>query len=163
MPREQRVEYAGAIYHAMARGNRRGDIVLNDEDRNAFVGTLAEVVESSGWVMYAWVLMSNHFHLLLETPEPNLVTGMKWLLGTYGQGWNARRSLGRQPVAKRRSPSPRCLSSATQRGVFPLSVIDCQPLFSSTGTGTSTSTNVRGRSRDQFRKDTFVEVHPLDD
>ncbi|MCH7229178.1 transposase, partial [Haloferula sp. A504] len=45
-----------------------------------------------GWRVHAWVLMGNHFHLLLETPEPNLVTGMKWLLGTFSQGWNARRA-----------------------------------------------------------------------
>jgi putative transposase len=77
MPREQRVEYAGAIYHAMERGNRRGDIVLDDEDRRRFVETLEEVVESSGWVMYGWVLMSNHYHFLFQTPEPNLVEGMR--------------------------------------------------------------------------------------
>lgn len=60
MPRGRRIEYAGAIYHAMARGNRRGDIVLDDRDRRRFVETPKEVVESSGWVLYAWVLMSNH-------------------------------------------------------------------------------------------------------
>ena len=60
MPRERRIEYAGAIYHVMARGNRRGDIVLDDQDRRRFEETLAEVVEASGWVLYGWVLMNNH-------------------------------------------------------------------------------------------------------
>ena len=57
MPRERRVEDAGAIYHAMARGNRRGDIVVDNRDRCRFVETLEEVVEASGWVLYGWVLM----------------------------------------------------------------------------------------------------------
>jgi len=60
MLRERRIEYAGAIYHVMARGNRRGDIVLDDQDRRRFEETLAEVVEASGWVLYGWVLMNNH-------------------------------------------------------------------------------------------------------
>ncbi len=90
MPRERRVEYAGAIYHAMARGNRRGDIVLDDEDRKRFVETLEEVVESSGWVLYAWVLMSNHYHFLFQTPEPNLVQGMSWFQNTWTCRFNAR-------------------------------------------------------------------------
>ena len=73
MPRERRIEYAGAVYHAMARGNRREDIVHDDTDRQRFVETLEEVVEASGWVMFAWVLMSNHYHFLFKTPEPNMV------------------------------------------------------------------------------------------
>jgi hypothetical protein len=56
--RERRIEHAGAIYHAMARGNRRGDIVLDDSDRCRFVETLEEAVEASGWVLYEWVLIS---------------------------------------------------------------------------------------------------------
>jgi REP element-mobilizing transposase RayT len=64
MPRQRRIECSGAIYHAMARGDRREDIVLDDSDRKRFEETLAEVVERSGWVVYAWVLMSNHYQLL---------------------------------------------------------------------------------------------------
>lgn len=93
MPRERRIEYAGAIYHAMARGNRRGDIVLDDQDRERFVETLEEVVESSGWVLYAWVLMSNHYHFLFKTPEPNLVQGMSWFQNTWTRRFNARHRL----------------------------------------------------------------------
>ena len=57
----------------MARGDRRQDIVRDDEDRGRFVGTLEEVVERSGWVRFAQVLIGNHDHLLFKTPEANLV------------------------------------------------------------------------------------------
>ena len=74
MARKLRVEYAGAIYHVMNRGDRRELIVMDDADRQRFVDTLGEVC--------AYVLMPNHFHWVVETPQPNLVAGMKWLLGT---------------------------------------------------------------------------------
>jgi putative transposase len=76
----------------MARGDGGKAIFESDEDRKSFLFRLGQVCGSHGWKVHAWVLMGNHFHLLLETPEPNLVTGMKWLLGTFSQGWNARRS-----------------------------------------------------------------------
>lgn len=76
----------------MARGDGGKAVFEGDDDRKAFLFRLGQVCGSHGWRIHAWVLMSNHFHLLLETPEPNLVTGMKWLLGTFSQGWNARRS-----------------------------------------------------------------------
>jgi len=63
---------------------------LEEEDAKGFLFRLAEVCERSGWKVHAYVLMSNHFHLLLETPEPNLVDGMRYLMGTFSQGWNAR-------------------------------------------------------------------------
>ena len=66
MPRERRIEDAGAICHTMARGNRRGEIVLDDHDRRRFVETLEEAGEASGRVLPAWVLMSDHFHFLLR-------------------------------------------------------------------------------------------------
>jgi len=56
-----------------------------------FLSRLGEVCGCCGWRVHAWVLMGNHFHLLLETPLPNLVAGMKWLLGTFSQGWNRAR------------------------------------------------------------------------
>ena len=80
MARPLRFVYPGAIYHVMARGDGGKDIVLVDEDRLLFLHRLGTVCESHGWRVHAWVLMSNHFHLLLETPEPNLVSGMKLLL-----------------------------------------------------------------------------------
>jgi len=92
MPRALRHQYPGAIYHVMARGDGGKPIFEADDDRKAFLFRLGQVCASHGWRVHAWVLMGNHFHLLLETPEPNLVTGMKYLLGTFSQGWNARRS-----------------------------------------------------------------------
>lgn len=76
----------------MARGDGGKTIFESDDDRKAFLFRLGQVCGSHGWRVHSWVLMGNHFHLLLETPEPNLVTGMKYLLGTFSQGWNARRS-----------------------------------------------------------------------
>lgn len=92
MPRALRHQYPGAVYHIMARGDGGKMIFESDEDGTAFLFRLAQVCGSHGWRVHAWVLMGNHFHLLLETPEPNLGTGMKYLLGTFSQGWNARRS-----------------------------------------------------------------------
>jgi len=90
MARPLRFEYAGATYHVMARGDGGKRIFLDEEDAKGFLFRLAEVCERCGWRVHAYVLMSNHFHLLLETPEPNLVAGMRYLMGTFSQGWNAR-------------------------------------------------------------------------
>jgi putative transposase len=92
MPRALRHQYPGAVYHVMARGDGGKTIFEADDDRKAFLFRLGQVCGSHGWRVHAWVLMGNHFHLFLETPEPNLVTGMKFLLGTFSQGWNARRA-----------------------------------------------------------------------
>ena len=92
MPRALRHQYPGAVYHVMARGDGGKAVFEGDDDRKAFLFRLGQVCGSHGWRVHAWVLMGNHFHLLLETPEPNLVTGMKWLLGTFSQGWNSRRA-----------------------------------------------------------------------
>ncbi len=89
MPRAIRHEYAGAVYHAMCRGNDGQDIFTTDDGRRLFLSTLGEVCGQTGWRIHAYVLMSNHYHLLLETPEPNLVAGMKWFQGTYTQRFNA--------------------------------------------------------------------------
>lgn len=91
MPRALRHQYPGAVYHVMARGDGGKMLFEDDEDGKAFLYRLGQVCQSHGWLVHAWVLMGNHFHLLLETPEPNLVTGMKYLLGTFSQGWNGRR------------------------------------------------------------------------
>jgi len=77
MPRKPRIEYAGAIYHAMCRGNRRAAIFRSDRDCEMFLDTLGEAVGRCGWRVHAYVLMGNHYHMLLETPEPNLVAGMR--------------------------------------------------------------------------------------
>src|SRR5438552_5874800 len=71
MPRQLRVEYEGAIYHLMNRGDRWEPIFLTDEDRELFVQTLGEVCQKTGWQVHAYCLMGNHFHLVVETPRAN--------------------------------------------------------------------------------------------
>jgi putative transposase len=93
MPRQVRIEYPGAIYHCMARGDRREAIVLDDEDRGRFRKLLGELVQQTGWEVFAWVLMTNHYHLVFKTPEPNLVIGMKWLQNTWTKRFNARHGM----------------------------------------------------------------------
>ena len=90
MARKPRIEFAGAVYHVMSRGDRQNDIFRDDRDRDVFLDTLSEACQRQGWIIHAYVLMGNHYHLLLETPEPNLIVGMKWLQGTYTQRFNRR-------------------------------------------------------------------------
>lgn len=90
MPRQVRIEYAGATYHVMARGDRREAIFEDDGDREIFLATLAQAGKRSGWRVLAYVLMGNHYHLVVETPEANLVKGMTWLQTTYTTRYNAR-------------------------------------------------------------------------
>jgi REP element-mobilizing transposase RayT len=90
MARQLRIEYEGAIYHIMSRGDRQEAIFEDDEDRGRFLLTLAQACEKAEWHVHAYCLMRNHFHLVLETPKPTLVAGMKWFLGTYTQRYNAR-------------------------------------------------------------------------
>jgi putative transposase len=93
MARKLRVEYEGAIYHVMSRGDRREPIFRNDADRVLFLETLSEVCAKTGWQVHAYCLMDNHFHLVIETPNANLVAGMKWLLGTYTGRFNRRHQI----------------------------------------------------------------------
>ena len=93
MPRKPRVEYPGAIYHVMSRGDRREDIFLDDVDRQDFLKTLAEACQKTGWQVHAYCLMRNHYHLVLETPNANLVAGMAWLQSTYTIRLNHRHKL----------------------------------------------------------------------
>ncbi len=88
MARQRRVEYPGAIYHVMARGDRREPIVVEDGDREAWRGTLGEMCERSGMLVHAYALLDNHYHLVLETPEGNLVDGMRWFQNTYTRRFN---------------------------------------------------------------------------
>lgn len=85
MPRQVRIEYPGAYYHVMARGNRRESIVFDDTDRRTFLRTLGEACERAGFRVHAFVLMTNHYHLLLQTPEANLSAGMGWFQNAYTQ------------------------------------------------------------------------------
>ncbi len=93
MPRSVRVQYAGGVYHVMCRGDRKEHIFLDERDRAIFLETLGEVCARSGFRVHAYVLMPNHYHLLIETPEPNLVDGMRWLQGTYTTRFNRRHQL----------------------------------------------------------------------
>jgi REP element-mobilizing transposase RayT len=90
MPRKPRIEYSGAIYHVMSRANGKGNIVETDVDRHDFVKTLAEACEKTGFQVHAYCLMRNHFHLVVETPNANLVAGMRWLLSAYTLRFNPR-------------------------------------------------------------------------
>ena len=89
MPRSIRIEYPGAIYHAMCRGNNGQETFLTDDGRRLFLSTLTEVCDQTGWQVHAYVLMSNHYHLLIETPEANLVEGMSWFQSSYTQRFNS--------------------------------------------------------------------------
>ena len=90
MARKLRLQYPGAIYHAMNRGDRREPIFNDDEDRRMFLGTLGEACEKTDWQIHAWCLMHNHSHLVAETPRANLVEGMQWFLGVYTNRFNHR-------------------------------------------------------------------------
>ena len=88
MSRPLRIEYAGALYHVTSRGDRREDIFLNDEDRHNFLAILQQVCERFNWLVHAYCLMDNHYHLLVETPDGNLSQGMRQLNGDYTQTHN---------------------------------------------------------------------------
>lgn len=90
MPRSIRIEYEGAYYHVMARGNQKAAIFVDNDDRRYFLQTLGEACKMTGWKVHAWVLMRNHYHLFIQTPEANLVEGMKWLQNTYTRRFNVR-------------------------------------------------------------------------
>src|SRR6266403_2215510 len=79
VPRKLRIEYPGAIYHVLNRGDQRENIFKDDEDRKRFLSTLGESCAKTEWQVHAYCLMRNHFHLVIETPQGNLVAGMKWL------------------------------------------------------------------------------------
>ena len=77
MARPLRIEYSGALYHVTSRGDRREAIYEDDQDRRAFLTVLGDVVARFGWVCYAYCLMGNHYHLVIETPKGNLCKGLR--------------------------------------------------------------------------------------
>ncbi len=93
MARPLRLEFSGAVYHVTARGDRREDIFVDDHDRQRFLELLGREVDQQHWSLYAYCLMGNHYHLLLETPEANLSRGMRRLNGVYTQAFNRRHGL----------------------------------------------------------------------
>ncbi len=88
MARPLRIEFAGALYHVTARGDGREDICLSDADRCLFLEVLGKVAERFHWTIHAYCLMTNHYHLLVETPDANLSKGMRQLNGVYTQRFN---------------------------------------------------------------------------
>ena len=90
MARPLRIEFEGALYHVMARGNARGKIFKDDGDRTAFLSQLSKVAERFVWRVWAYCLMGNHYHLLIETGKPTLSRGMRELNGVYTQAFNRR-------------------------------------------------------------------------
>jgi REP-associated tyrosine transposase len=92
MARKLRLEFPGACYHVINRGNYRTDIFRADTTKAAFESCLFEACQKSGWLLHAFVLMRNHYHLALETPKGNLVAGMHWLQVTFAIRFNRLRA-----------------------------------------------------------------------
>ena len=90
MVRPLRIEFPGAVYHVTARGNARMKIFEDDADRGEFLSVLEQVVTRFNWLLHAYCLMGNHYHLMIETPEANLSAGMRQLNGIYTQRFNRR-------------------------------------------------------------------------
>jgi putative transposase len=90
MARRLRIQYPGATYHLMARGNGGQDIVCDDADRDRLVENLGRAAIRCSWKVYAFAVMSNHLHVVLKTPRPNLARGMQSFLSAYANGWARR-------------------------------------------------------------------------
>jgi len=88
MSRPMRLEFPNALYHVTSRGNAQQNIYLTDADRQQFLNVLNHVCQRYNWVVHAYCLMSNHYHLLIETPDGNLSKGMRQLNGLYTQDFN---------------------------------------------------------------------------
>lgn len=90
MSRPLRIELSGGLYHVTSRGDRREAIYLDDDDRLNWLNLLGEVCEHFNWRVHAYCQMTNHYHLVVETPEANLSKGMRQLNGVYTQQINRR-------------------------------------------------------------------------
>ncbi|WP_095211313.1 transposase [Endozoicomonas ascidiicola] len=90
MSRPLRIQYAGALYHVTSRGNERKPIYREDADFQLFLATLAEVCDRFNWVIHSFCLMTNHYHLVVETPDANLSQGMRQLNGVYTTRFNRK-------------------------------------------------------------------------
>ena len=88
MPRSLRIEYPGAVYHILNRGNYRHDVFGVESSKEAFEGTLRKACERFGWILHAYCLLNNHYHMAIETPDSNLSVGMQWLQSTYANRFN---------------------------------------------------------------------------
>ena len=92
MARKLRIEYEHALYHVINRGNYRSDVFASEGAKEAFEKCLWEACAKCGWVVHAYVVMRNHYHLALETPKANLVAGMKWFQATFANRFNRFRA-----------------------------------------------------------------------
>jgi putative transposase len=90
MARPLRIEFPGALYHVISRGNERRRVVRDDADRDKRLDWLRRTVETYGWRLHAFVLLTNHEHLFVETPAANLSAGMQYLNGSYTSYFNRR-------------------------------------------------------------------------
>jgi REP element-mobilizing transposase RayT len=90
MARKLRERFAGALYHATTRGVERRMIFLGDDDRKLFLALLDKVAAKYGWVIHAYCLMGNHYHLVVETPGGNISDGMRDLNGQYAAKFNRK-------------------------------------------------------------------------
>ena len=90
MARQLRIQYPDATYHVFARGNERGTIYADDDDRLGFLHALTRTTERHEWYVLAYCLMGNHYHLIIRTPRGNLCDGMHHLGGAYAQAFNRR-------------------------------------------------------------------------
>ena len=106
MARKLRVEFAGACYHALNRGNDRRPIFGTDGAAESFETCLDEACASFAGRVHAFAIMRNHFHLAVETPEPNLSEGMKWLQGTWATRFNRFRGESGRPFQGRYQAFP---------------------------------------------------------
>lgn len=88
MARPLRLELSGGVYHVTSRGDGREDIYLSDTDREVWLEVFGQVCERFNWVCHSWCQMTNHYHILVETPEANLAQGMRQLNGVYTQRFN---------------------------------------------------------------------------
>jgi len=91
MARKLRLEYPGAIYHVINRGNSRAYVFKAEGAKQAFAECVFAACERSGWLLHAFVIMGNHYHLAVETPQGNLVAGMQWLQSTFANRFNQLR------------------------------------------------------------------------
>ncbi len=91
MARQVRLEYPGAVYHVTSRGNDRQDVYKSKADRYKFLEILEQACKRHQWAVYAYCLMDNHYHLLIETREATLSKGMRHVNGVYTQWDNNSR------------------------------------------------------------------------
>jgi putative transposase len=142
MARQSRVEFAGATYHVINRGNYRSGIFEQGRSGEVFDELLLESCDRFGWKLHAYCIMSNHYHLALETPEANLSVGMQWLQSVFGNRFNRYvKTPGHVFQGRYKSPliepGPSLLRvvnyihlNPVAAGIIPLGKLDAYPLSS---------------------------------